>query len=180
MRKTLLLLASLVAGLTAPAFAGVYFSAVTTVNGRRARPCAVGAGGQARVEITESTSALLKPGRYLLTLDGGRSVYLVDPAERTFSQWDGDAAVWLSGQTGAALTAKWEKLGEDDGGELAGLPTRHARYRATYPPDAGARMRQGGGAVVEEDLWFAPALADSALGIWLRPAPSRGRQRRAR
>ena len=170
-RKTGLLLASIAAAVAAPATAGVYFSAVTTTNG------AVGTtvrgwvqGDRARVEITESRSPLLKPGRYLLTLDGGRSVYLVDPAERTFSQWTGEAAIWLTGQAGAALSASWEKLGEEDGGELVGQPTRYARYRATYPPGAGAGMRQGGGSVLEEELWFAPELADAALGIWLRPA----------
>jgi hypothetical protein len=127
-------------------------------------------GDKARIEFTASRDPLLRPGRYLLTLDGGQSVYLVDPTERTFSQWDGDAAVWTSGRTAAQGVLSIEKLGEDDGGELVGLPTRHIRYRTSLPSAGGAAMRRGGTTVVDEELWVASQLANAALGVWMRRA----------
>jgi hypothetical protein len=177
-RRVFPLVALLAIGLAAPAAAGLYFSAVTTSES------AVGAAAssttvrgwvqddKARLEFTASRNPLLKPGRYLLTLDGGRSIYLVDPTERTFSQWHGDAAIWSFGQTATQPAAPIEKLGEDEGGELLGMPTRHLRYRTSYPSPAGGAMRQSGTTVVEEELWVAPQIASAALGIWMRQVPA--------
>jgi len=167
---TALLLAALAAVAATPAAAGVYFAAVTTANGGETSTVRVWVeGDKARVEFASSRSPLLKPGRYLLTLDGGRSVYLVDPAERTFSQWSGDAAIWAAGSPAAPPAAGWEQVGDDEGGVLAGVATRHLRYRAVAGP-AAAGKAPAGGAPIEEDLWVAPELAGAALGAWMRPA----------
>ena len=164
-RLSLLALAALVAAL--PAAAGVYFSAVTTAEGA---PGAVPAsttvrcwveGDKARVEFTASADPLLRRGRYLLTLDGGRSVYLVDPTERTFSEWSGDAAIWTSAAAAKLSRGAVEKIDEGDGGELLGMKTVHVRYRAATVSASAA---------VEEELWVAPELAQAALGVWMRRA----------
>jgi hypothetical protein len=161
----LLAVTALVAALPAPA--GVYFSAVTTSEGAPgAAPASTTVrcwvqGDKARIEFAASADPLLARGRYLLTLDGGRSVYLVDPTERTFSEWSGDAAVWTSAAAARLTQGAVEKLDEGDGGELLGMKTVHVRYRAAAASAAGA---------VEEELWVAPELAEAALGVWMRRA----------
>ena len=183
MKRVFPLLATAVLASTTPVAAGVYFSAVTTSAGRQGAASATASvrgwvqGEKARVEYTQSPNPLLKAGRFLLTLDGGRSIYLVDPSERTFSQWDAAAAVWSSVQPAAAIAgARIEKLGEEDGGELLGVPTRHIRYRiGAASGGATAAARPAAGVVVEEDLWVAPELAEAALGVWLQAdAPASG------
>ena len=164
-RLSLLALAALVAAL--PAAAGVYFSAVTTAEGAPgAAPASTTVrcwveGDKARVEFTASADPLLRRGRYLLTLDGGRSVYLVDPTERTFSEWSGEAAIWTSAAAAKLPRGAVEKVDEGDGGELLGMKTVHVRYRAATVSASAA---------VEEELWVAPELAQAALGVWMRRA----------
>jgi hypothetical protein len=163
--RKVMLLATVALTAAIPAAAGVYFSAVTTVEGTPgARPPSTtvrgwAQGDKARVEFVTGADPLLRPGRFLLTLDGGRSVYLVDPAGRTFSEWTGDAAVWTSSIAAGRPTAALEKAGEDDGGELVGVKTKHLVFRAASAP---------AGAVAEEELWVAPELAEGALAVWMR------------
>jgi hypothetical protein len=159
------LLAAVALAAAVPAAAGVYFSAVTTVEGAPGvRPPSTtvrcwAQGDKARVEFVTGADPLLRPGRFLLTLDGGRSVYLVDPAGRTFSEWSGDAAMWTSSAAAARPSSALEKAGEDDGGELVGVRTRRLVFRAASAP---------AGAVAEEELWVAPELAEGALAVWMR------------
>ena len=182
MKRTFPLLATMALALAAPVSAGVYFSAVTTAEGRPGGPMAGATvrvwvqGEKVRIEYSESRNPLLKAGRFLLTLDGGSSIYLVDPTERTFSLWDADAAVWSTVQTAATPSgARVERLGEEDGGELLGMPTRHFRYRTgAADADAAMKAQSAPSVVVEEDLWVSPQLAEAALGIWLRQAGQAG------
>ena len=77
---------------------------------------------------------MFKPGSYLLTKDGGLTLYLVDPKEKAYAKWDLDAMLATAfaklERTGPLLhieieNATSKKLGEDDGGVVAGYATRH-------------------------------------------------------
>jgi hypothetical protein len=172
----------------APALAGTYFAAVTTSEGPRgAGETSVSVrgwveGAKSRVEIAESSSPALPLGRFLLTLDGGTTVFVVDPRERTFNRWDHSGVpelptVITHGGNGAITSTvsspRIEKLSEVDGGDVAGIPTRHLRFRTTYETTTKSMgLQQTTRTVVDEDLWVAPKLTDQAFGLWLSRGPS--------
>ncbi len=188
MRTPFALLALAAVTAAAPSSAGTYFSAVTAgeglLGGKSVDVTVRGwaDGNKARIEFAESRNPILKPGLYLITLDGGTTVYLVDPKQKTFSRWDagvalgGSAVAAPSARPGADVTfsePKIEKLGESDGGQIAGVVTRHLRFRTSYVATVNAAGRvETLGTLIEEDLWVAPTLADGALGIWLAKGPA--------
>src|SRR5260370_16164839 len=67
---------------------------------------------------------------------------------------------------------KVEKLQEEDGGAVVGVPTRHLRYRTSY----ALKVKVLGfgrvtDVVSEQDLWVADRLQDQGLGVLLRSEP---------
>ena len=66
---------------------------------------------------------------------------------------------------------KIEKLLDEDGGTVAGLPTRHYRYRTSYTVKVNMPGARPISTVVEEDIWATQQLADPALKVWLKQEP---------
>jgi hypothetical protein len=66
---------------------------------------------------------------------------------------------------------KIEKLLEEDGGLLAGLPTRHYRYRTSYTVSMHITGAKKVSTVMEEDIWTTDKLVDPALKVWLKQDP---------
>lgn len=174
--------------LAVPAGAGIHYQATssTQVPGQGEQRVLVDArvsGDKAKVEFRESGNPLFGKGSYLLTRDGGKTLLLVDPQERTYARLDLQAILSLTGGIlqgmGPLLKVEFsdpkvEKLGEEDGGTVAGLPTRHVRYRTSY----AMKMRVLGmgnesSVVSEQEVWSTGELADPALGVWLRAEPLR-------
>ena len=170
-----------------PAFAGIHYKSVTKnqdANGKNLGDMSVEGwvtGGNARVEVTASDNPILKKGTYLITKDGGKTIYLVDPKEKTYGEWDIQG---MMGAAGAMLNSmgplvkmefsdpKVEKLAEDAGPTIAGLPTRHFKYRTSYSMKMKVMgMGQESNVVSEQDLWVTDKVNDAALGIWLRNTP---------
>ena len=173
--------------LAAPAQAATYFESSTTTEGQqgeqvvRARSWVD--GDNAKVAFTESSLPGVPEGAYLLTNDGGRTLYLVNPEEKTYMLWD------LSQMLGALGTVmqgmgplfkisvtepKVEKLADEAGEKILGYDTHHYRFRTTY----GMEMRvmgMGQASDVETvvDTWTSSALADPGFGAWLRRDPPR-------
>lgn len=182
-----LTLALLLALIAAPGFAGIHYKSITKNqdgNGKSVGDIAVEgwvSGGNARVEIKESGNPILKKGSYLITKNGGQTIYLVDPAEKTYGEWDIQA---MLGAAGAMLNSmgplvkmefsdpKVEKLAEDAGPTIAGVPTRHFKYRTSYTMKMKVMgMGQESATVSEQDLWVTDKISDAALGVWLRNTP---------
>ncbi|HJX29959.1 MAG TPA: DUF4412 domain-containing protein [Thermoanaerobaculia bacterium] len=180
-------LALLLALAAMPAFAGVHYKSVTRnqdANGKSLGDMAVEGwvtGSNARVEVTASDNPILKKGTFLVTKDGGKTLYLVDPKEKTYGEWDVQA---MLGAAGAMLNSmgplvkmefsdpKVEKLAEDAGPTIAGLPTRHFKYRTSYTMKMKVMgMGQESAVVSEQDLWVTDKINDAALGVWLRNTP---------
>jgi hypothetical protein len=169
--------------------AGTYFSAVTTSDGAKdtwapnATVRCWAEGPKARVEFAESDSTVLKPGLFLMTLDGGSTTYLVDLNARTFSRWDLGAVLRAetaatAGHEGSSNRTysepKVAKLSEDDGGQVAGVATLHLKVRTTFTSEIMVKgARRSSSTVVDEDVWVAPGLNDAGLGLWLAKAPIR-------
>ncbi|HYU31999.1 MAG TPA: DUF4412 domain-containing protein [Thermoanaerobaculia bacterium] len=182
-----IVLALLCALAAAPSFADIHYKSVTRTetSGKSSSMQAEGwaSGNSARVELKESDNPILKPGSFLLTKDGGQTVYLVNPQEKTYAEWDiremlGAAGAVMNGM-GPLLKMEFsepkvEKLLEEAGPTIAGLPTRHVRYRTSYTMKMKVLgMGNESSVVNDEDIWVSDRLQDAALSIWLRADPPR-------
>jgi hypothetical protein len=142
-------------------------------------------GDNAKILFTESKNDLMGKDSYLVTTDGGKIIYLVDPKEKTYTEWDLDAMMNMFGAVmesmGGMLQMEFsdpevEKLLEESGGTVVGLPTTHYRYRTAYTMDMKIMgMKRSQSFETVQDIWSTEELADPALGVWLkRDPPSMG------
>jgi hypothetical protein len=179
---------ALTAVVSAPAFAGVHYKSVTKTQDAQTKGSSMEvegwvSGEKARVEFKESANPAAKQGSWLLTKDGGKTIYLVDPEEKTYAEWNLQAMLGLVGNVMQGMgpllkiefsDPKVEKLLDEDGGTVSGLPTRHVRYRTSYNMKIRVLgMGNEANVVTEQDIWSTDRLQDVALGIWLRSDPPR-------
>jgi len=178
--------AALLLTAAAPAFAGIHYKSTTHMENPQARGKGTNDmqvegwadGGKSRVEFRESGNPLMKKGSYMITKDGGKTVYLVNPQDKTYAAWDlegmlGGAGSMMNGIGGLLKIEisdpKVVKGLDEDGGTLLGLPTRHVRYRTSYSMTMKIMGRGNtSDVVIDQEVWVAPKLQDLALGIWLR------------
>jgi len=177
----------LVLALAAPVSAGVYYKSVT--RGEGGPNADMGnmvmkgwaEGEKARIEMVESNNPMTEAGTYFLTTDSGKLIYLVNPKEKTYSKWDMEAMVGAAGNAMKAARGfvsikfsqpKVEKLLEENGGTIVGLPTTHYRYRTSYSMEMKVMgMKQSSAVVNEEEIWSTSKLTAAVLGVWLKKEP---------
>lgn len=180
--------AALFLAVAVPCFAGIHYKSVTKTEGagQAGEIQAEGwvSGDNAKVMFTESAgNPVLREGMYLITKDGGRTLFLVNPEEKTFAEW---SLQGMLGAVGTIMTGmgpllkiqfsepKVEKLLEEDGGTVAGLSTRHSKVRTSYSMTVKVLgMGNTTDVVSEQDIWATTRLADAGLGVWLRAEPPR-------
>jgi hypothetical protein len=167
-----------------PAAGGTYYKATTATEPATGKPgpAMIVEGWvdqeKARVVFRQSTNPLTPAGSYLLTTDGGRVVFLVDPQKQTYAEWDVAAMLRSIGSiletTGGMVKLEVEApqvsaLEEQDGGLILGLPTRHYRVRTSYTMKLKI-LGIGRAMDIEasQDIWATADLEDAALGLWLR------------
>ncbi|HSS48083.1 MAG TPA: DUF4412 domain-containing protein [Thermoanaerobaculia bacterium] len=171
-----------------PAFAGIHYKSSTKSEGARGRESEVQvegwvAGEKARVEFKDSTNPATQKGTYLLTKDGGKTLYMVNPEEKTYAVWDLNAMLGAMGAImngmGPLLRIQFseptvEKIADEDGGTVAGAPAHHTKYRTSYTTTVKVLgMGRSSNVVTEQDFWTTTKLADSGMGVWLRAEPPR-------
>jgi len=180
-RLTVMMTAAALAG--AQAFAGMYYEATTTGSGRKGADMVNTtvhgwvAGDAAKVVFEASNNPMAKTGMYMLSKDGGKSVYMVNPEDKNYFKWDLDSMVGMAGGVMKMMNMKFtdvkvEKVGEEAGGTVAGLPTIHYTYRTSYTMSMKFMMMHKTSKVTKvQDVWSAPKLLDAALGMYLRKTP---------
>ncbi|MGA1998947.1 MAG: DUF4412 domain-containing protein [Terriglobales bacterium] len=166
---------------TAHAFAGVEFVAQTRSDGGGdVTVHAYVSGVRAKVVFVESQADDYAVGDYMLSPDEGKTLYLISPATKTYTKYDVQAMMagmggMVQGMRGMMKvnfeSPKIEKLLEEDGGLLAGLPTRHYRYRTSYTVSMHITGAKKVSTVMEEDIWTTDKLVDPALKVWLKQEP---------
>lgn len=178
----------LAAILAAPARAGVYYEAVTRGETRQERLEVHGwvDGEKAKVEFLASGNPLMPTGSYLVTPDGGKTLFLIDPEKKTYSRWDLDAMMRTAGAAMEAMgpmlnleisDPRVEKLGEEDGGTLVGLPTTHYRYRTTYEMQMKIMgIKRASRVEMEQEIWATDAVVEPGFGVWLRKERATGNE----
>ena len=167
--------------------AGMYYEAVTRGEGAKGAEMADSTvkawvdGDNAKVLFDESGNPMMEQGSYLVTRDGGKTVYLVNPKEKTYAVWDLDAIMGMAG--GAMQMARGmmnmkfsepevEKLAEEPGGSMLGMSTTHYRYRTTYTMSMSFMgMKNQTKSEQLQDVWSTTELSEAGFGIWLRREP---------
>jgi hypothetical protein len=187
MRNRLIVSALILLVLTACSHAGYSFKSVTTAQGgqgaesQNAVVQSLVEGPQARVEFVESRNEMMKKGNYVLTQDAGKTMYMVDPGDKTYMKWDieammgaaGDVMKMMGGMVQMEFSEpKIEKLADEAGPALLGYPTRHYKFRTTFSTTMTVMGRKNSTTTVkEEEIWATPAITDSGMGAWLRKSP---------
>lgn len=161
----------------ATAQAGWEYTSVTRAEGGRHSGAANNSvhalidGTRARIEFVESGNPMLGKGTYLLTENAGKKVYLVNPAEKTYSEWNMDAMMGMAGgmmgmMNMKIMNQKVEKLLEENGGRILGYPTTHYKFRTAYTMEMNFMgMKQTTSTLNEEELWTTTALPDAAFAF---------------
>ena len=181
MRRLLLTTAFLVAGVL-PCLAGVSFTAVARGSDQQTDESVrvLVSGDKARLEFIAAGEQPVADGEYMLSRDQGKTVYTVSPRTRTYSQYEvrdmfaslGGLVRGLRGKMHMEFQSPTvEKLLEEDGGIIAGLPTRHYRLRTTYVTTVHVGEDRTLHTTREEDIWTTTQLSDPALAVWLTAAP---------
>jgi hypothetical protein len=172
----------------APAFAGLHYTSVTETTPPQGKAQTLRAegwvdGDKAKVAFTESGNPMLGEGNYLLTTDGGKTLVLVNPKEKTYAPFDlsqmmGAAGAMLKGMGSMVKMSftnqKVEKLVEEPGPAILGYDTTHYRFKTSY--DSEIKVMGMGNSSHHEtigDTWTTPKLTDGGLHAWLRREPPR-------
>lgn len=184
-----LCLAAVTAFAAAPAEAAIHYQAVTTVEaeGQKPQKTRVEAwvdGPSAKIVFAEAGVPTFEKGQYFLTSDGGQTLYLVDPKEKTYTQWDLNALFQAFGAIMESIqplvnleidNVEVARLGEKPGGTLLGLPTTHATHRTAYDITVKVfGMSRANHVETVQETWTTTELSDAGLGVWLRNVPTTG------
>lgn len=168
--------------LAAPAITGVYYEAHTSGEGKgsEAQNATVKAwvsGEKAKVLFESTGNPMMKKEDYLVTTDGGQTMYLVSPKDKTYGKWDMNAMIQMAAGVTKMMKlevteGKVEKLEERPAEPVAGLPTTYYKFRTTYRQTVKFMMINQDNRVEEiHELWAAPDLVEKALGVYLRKTP---------
>jgi hypothetical protein len=177
---------ALVALSALPAAAGVHYKAdtTTTPEGGKAQVTRVEAwvdGPQAKIVFVQSEQPMLSENSYLLTQDGGKTLLLVNPEDKTYMEWDIEGMLASFGGIMESMKGivnlefsdpKVEKLASEPGGELLGYPVTHSKYKTTYTTSIKVLgLKRASTTETVQDLWTTGAFGDPGLGVWLRTEP---------
>ena len=176
------------AALAAPAQAGVHYRATTKTAGVPGAEQAMEVegwvdGANAKVLFAKSDNPVVGTGSYLITSDGGETLFLVDPEEKTYAAFDlgslmAGAGAILKGMGPMMKVSftnqKVEKLAEEAGPAILGYQTTHYRFRTSYDLDIRVMgMGQSSHSDTVTDTFATTALTDAGFGAWLRREPPR-------
>jgi hypothetical protein len=178
--------ALLAAALAAPASAGVHYRANTTTDGAAGAGQAMEVeawvdGPNAKVLFKTSDHPMLGAGSYLLSNNGGETLFLVNPEEKTYAPFDladimAGAAAMMKG-LGPMMKISFsnqrvEKLAEEAGPPILGYATTHYRFRTVYDSEIKVMgMGQSSHNDTTTDTWSTGELKDTGFAAWLRREP---------
>ena len=137
-------------------------------------------GAKFRLEPQESKTADNPQGVYAISVDGGRTVYLVNPARQEFARVDSQTLMAKAAERFKALMQqtslqlelpKVETMLSEPGETLGGHPTHHYKVRISYTLHF-LKNNVRSSYVEYQDLWMASDIEQqgaSNLLIYFRP-----------
>ncbi len=164
--------------------AGVSYTAVTRIRESGGREREVSRmqvesdGDRARIDFESAQDGGVPRGGYLLTRDGANTVYMVNPGEKTYMEWDLDQLAGMAGSVmqmaGGILNMsvkdhKSETLLDQPGPTMEAMPTRHYKFRTRYTLEMSVMgFAQQTKIATEQEIWAAQGLSDDAMALWKR------------
>lgn len=142
-------------------------------------------GDSARVLFEGSNNTMLGEGNYIITRDGGASVFLVNPTDKSYCAFSLDQVFGMLNSMSAA-TGGMVKISFSDGyaKQLASAPAEpilgHQTTKVTWKSGFVMTtkvmgMKHNTKMDTTTEAWIAPDLKDAGFGIWLRKeAPKTG------
>jgi Domain of unknown function (DUF4412) len=140
-------------------------------------------GQRARMDFIESALPQLESGTYLVSSDGGDTAFYIDPRSKTFERWDISNMIANMADVMRAMRSqmkvrfdepKVEKLLEENGPRMHGMPTRHYRYRTSYTAHIDMAGAETISTEMVEDIWTTTAISEPGLLDLLNKRPSSG------
>ena len=164
MTNNSVLAAAALLGFSSTSLAGVTFTQITTVDGKKTSVTKVSADGDnAKMEMVETAdNPFMPPGSYMLVADG--EMLLVNPAARTYSRFDTSMFEGMSAMAGQMqiTDVKFEKVVDERGETIEGYPTRHYQFKSSWNMSMkGMPMKTESSTV--EDLWTTTAIEVPAM-----------------
>lgn len=184
MRTTGSLVVTALLALPCAADAAYYFEANTRTEGEgRTEVVRVRGyvdGDKARIEAVEGAAMpFLERGSYLLATGGGATVYIVNPAEMTYSEMNVDQLLAMTGNVMNAVSGVMQmsfsdfvndKLAEEPGGQVLGYDTTRLEFLTGYTMNIGMLgMRRSMRNETRQELWCTDAIDASGFGVWTSP-----------
>lgn len=136
-------------------------------------------GPNAKIVFQEVGEAnpLLGEGKYILTNDGGETLYLVDPKENTHAKFDLNQVLGFAGafmESGMfnmdVSNHSVEELESGDGPEFHGYDTEYYKYRTSYDLEMKIMgMKRADHYVMDNEIWSAEDLDATGFQAWMRP-----------
>jgi Domain of unknown function (DUF4412) len=165
-----------------PVSAGLYFEqSVTTEGHGRGMEMKIkgwAESGKAKILYEDSNNPILHKGDYLLTLDGGKTVYLIDPEKKTYSKWSMEELFAfmnrLGQSTGGMVKIDFQDphsqtLVTEPGGTVLGHSTTHYKWKSGFTMDMKvAFMHTRDRLDTVTDAWVTKDVFDPGLFSWLR------------
>lgn len=172
---------------SSPLAAGVYYEATTktTTEGRQTGDAytvrAWVEGDRAKVLFDESANPMMAQGSYLVTNDGGATVYLVNTEDQTYAAFDLEKMLSVVGDldemTGGAVSMDFadgssEVLSRGPGEAVLGRPTTRLEWKAAFTMKMKILgMSRENRIETVTEAWLSDQLGDQGFGIWLRKGP---------
>jgi len=172
------LITALLITATVPAFAGLEFMTKTSdTRGTVATAKGLVDGPKAKIEFVSGRSGPgMQKGNYMLSQDGGKTIYVVNPQEQSYMKLDVDKVAATAGQFMNAAKGfmqmtvsdpKIETLSDERGPKLHGYKTRHIKKRTSYTMTTSVFGRKDVTSVSREDeLWVTDDLKDTGMQMW--------------
>ena len=122
-------------------------------------------------------------GSYVVSSDGGKTLFLVNPKEKTYSRFDLQAMMGAAGSLMHGMSGVMKMKIEDkkvdakppvDGGKILGLPTKKYVFDTSYTLAMSVLgMKHRMHTVTHEEIWATTALTDPGFGAWLSKKPEK-------
>jgi hypothetical protein len=183
---TMILSLPLIIVAAGPADAAFHYAARTTVEGDGLRGSQVSTvdgwvdGPNARIEFQEGdASGMFAAGSYLLTNDGGQSIYVVNSAEKTISEIDLAQIFQMVSSmleaTGGIVQMEFadfssEKIAEGPGEPILGYSTTRYQFKTGYTMKVGVLgFTRENRAENDQEFYCTDEIDAAGFDVWLRP-----------
>lgn len=138
-------------------------------------------GPQARVEFREAKGGTLPGDGYLVTPDGGSTMFFVNPEEKTYMEWDlssmfkalGDLQQASGGMVSLDFSdTSADYLGSSPGGTVLGYETTAHRMKTAFTMEMKVMgMTRRNTVETESEAWVTTGLEAAGFDAWLRKTP---------